>query len=61
MAWRPNEISDSALDAWYSRDYYGPGRDYFHDGPEDEDRDPDGNYIDDEEPWEKPSEREVPA
>lgn len=53
----PNNISDAALDAYYARDYYGPGTDYF---------DPPGDEWDlDEEPfdpdwdgWLKPSERE---
>ena len=59
-------IPDSALDAYHGRDYFGPGRDYF-DGPPDEDDeegrddwDPDGCFIDDDDGYTKPSEREVP-
>lgn len=50
-------ISDRDLDNYYSRNYYGVGRDYF-DPPE-------GDYDDIEEydpewdGWVKPSEREI--
>ena len=50
-------ISDSALDSYYARDYYGPGIGYFDDVPED--YDPDEEDFDPElDGWVKPSERE---
>lgn len=45
---------DDALDAYYARDYYGPGTDYF--SPNDE-YDPD--WDPEWEGWVKESEREV--
>jgi len=53
----PNNISDAALDAYYSRGYYGPGTDYFD--PPGDDWDPDEDPFDpDWDGWIKKSERE---
>lgn len=50
-------ISDSALDSYYARDYYGPGIGYFDDIPED--YEPDEEDFDPEwDGWVKPLERE---
>lgn len=51
-------ISDSALDNYYAKDYYGPGIGYFDDIPED--YDPEAEDFDPEwDGWVKPSEREL--
>lgn len=40
------EYTDTQIDNYYSRDYYGPGTDYFY-PPEDDDED-----REDEDEWE---------
>lgn len=50
-------ISDAALDAYYGKDYYGPGRDYF-DGPPEDDYEDEEEFDPEWDGWVKPNERE---